>query len=178
MMLLQRVAGAHAVLVVFYLAQEAFALQVLQHLGPAVVLVQPLVTLPGLLGHVACAVHDLNRVQVVFAAQFEVVHVVGRGDLEAAGAELLADVGVADDGQFAAHQGQDDAPADVFHVARVLGMHGHGRVAEHGFGPGGGHGKEPRLVLEGILDVVEMALARGVLHLVRRTGPYGNGCTS
>ena len=66
MMLLQRVAGAHAVLVVFYLAQEAFALQVLQHLGPAVVLVQPLVTLPGLLGHVACAVHDLNRVQVVF----------------------------------------------------------------------------------------------------------------
>ncbi|KAF5036847.1 hypothetical protein DSECCO2_570890 [anaerobic digester metagenome] len=125
--------------------------------------------------HAALVVDDADGFQAVLAAQLPVVHVVGRGDLEAAGAELAVHVGVGDDRDAAAHQGQDDELADHVLVALVLGVHGHGRVAEHGLGADRGHGDEARTVLKGVAQVVERGFGRGVLDLVVGQGRVAAG---
>ena len=45
---------------------------------------------------------------------------------------------IGDDRDLAVGQGQVDVLADQVFVARVFGVHGHGGVAQHGLGPGGG----------------------------------------
>ena len=156
------VAFAHVVLVVADVVEKVQLLELLDHglagHGPvhaAVLLRRVVVDATGL-------VHDGDGFQAVFAPELEVVHVVGRGHLEAARAEFALDVGVGDDGNAPADQGQDDVLADEFLVALVLGMHGHGRVAEHGLGPGGGHGHEGVGALHRIADMVELANVGGV----------------
>jgi hypothetical protein len=96
----------------------------------------------------------------------EVVGVVGRRDLERAGAELHVHILVGDDGDLAVHEGQDHGLADHVLVARVIGVHGHGRVAEHGLGPGGGDGDAALPFRVGIRDPPQAALHGAVLHLV------------
>jgi hypothetical protein len=70
-----------------------------------------------------------------------VVEVVGRGDLDDAGAELAVDVVVGDDRDVALAQGQAHRLADQVGVALVFRVHHHGHVAEHGLGAGGGDGE-------------------------------------
>ena len=61
--------------------------------------------------------------------------------------------------------------ADQRLVARVIGMHRHRGVAQHGFGPGGGDGDELVAVLDRIFDVPEMALDLDVLDFQVATPP-------
>ena len=94
---------------------------------------------------------------------------MGRGDLDDAGAERRVDQErIGDDRDPAAGQGQLDVLADQVFVARVVGMHGHGRVAEHGLGPGGGDVQDfaARRAGDRILDGPEMAGDLFVIDLV------------
>ena len=68
------------------------------------------------------------------AADLEVVRVVGRGDLDRAGAERRVDVVVGDDGDAAADERQLDGLADQAGVAGIVRVHRDGGVAEHGLG--------------------------------------------
>ena len=89
-------------------------------------------------GHLAEGVEDVDRVQPVTLADLEVVEVVGRGDLHRARALGRVGVLIGDDGDRAADDGQFHRLADQALVARVVGMNGHGGVAQHRFRPGGG----------------------------------------
>ena len=83
-------------------------------------------------------VEDVDQRQAVALADLEVVEVVRRRDLHRAGALLRIGVVVGDDRDAAADERQDGELADQMLVALVVGMHGHGGVAQHGLGPGGG----------------------------------------
>ena len=83
-------------------------------------------------------------------AQGKVVGIVRGRHLDRAGAEVAADPLVENDGDFAADERQAQLFAVQMQVALVLGMNGHGHVAEHGLGARGGH----RQKLAGLLAVV------------------------
>jgi hypothetical protein len=82
-----------------------------------------------------------------------VVEVVGRGDLDAAGAEGGVGVFVSNDGDAAAGEGQFDQFADEVLVARVLRVHRHGAVPEQGLRAGGGDHHIASAVGEGVAHV-------------------------
>ncbi len=70
----------------------------------------------------------------------KIVRIVRGRDLDRAGAEFTVDEVVGDDGDFAAGNRQREQHAANVQVALILRVHGHRRVAEHGFRPRGGHG--------------------------------------
>ena len=92
---------------------------------------------PFLIGHRADDVRgpreDVEHGQAVTLAERVVVEVVRGRDLHAAGAEFAVDVVIGDDRNLAVAERQDHRLADQMPVALVLRVHGHGRVAEHGF---------------------------------------------
>ena len=120
-------------------------------------------------------VHDVDHRKVVTLADLEVVEVMRGGDLHAARAELGVDEdGVRDNRDLAVHEGMLDRLADEVGVARVLGMHGHRRVAQHGLGAGGRHhdlgdlgtiGAGHGTLGQGVGEAVQLALVVLVLDL-------------
>ena len=102
-------------------------------------------------------------------AEREVVGIVRGRHLHRAGAELAADPLVEHDGNLAIHQRQAQLFAVQMQVALVLGMNGHGHVAEHGFGARRGDGQELAGVLavvaeNGIANLPQVALVLVVDH--------------
>ncbi len=79
---------------------------------------------------------------MVALGEGEVVGIVRGRDFDGAGAEVAADPGIDHDGNLAIHQWQAQLFAVEMEVALVLGMNGHGGVAEHGFGARGGNSQE------------------------------------
>ena len=87
-------------------------------------------------------------------------------DLHRARALLRVGIFVGDDRDAAADERQDRELADQVLVALVLGMNGHGHVAEHRLGTRGRHGDEAvGHALDGVADVPEVALDLDLLHL-------------
>ena len=113
---------------------------------------------PGILVHGGVGVQDIDQRQVVPLGHLEVHRVVGRGDLDGAGAEGGVDGFIGDDGYLAVDGGQDDLLADHRLEALVVGVDGHGRIAEDGLRAGGGHGNKLAFALrQRIADIVEVA---------------------
>ena len=119
---------------------------------------------------------NVDQGQAVAGAQLVVVEIMGRRDLDAAGAELRVHPGIRDDGQFPAHQGQARLAADQASVALVLWMHGQGGVAQHGFRAGGGDCEKilavrrMRAVAQGVAEAPQAAILLPVLDF-----QIGNG---
>ena len=103
-------------------------------------------------------IEDVDLFKVVAPAEFEVVEVVGRRDLDRAAAELLVDIFVGDDRDLAVHQRQQHLFADQVGVAFVLGMHGDGGIAEHRLGTGGRHHQVPVGADHRVAQVPQMPL--------------------
>ena len=82
---------------------------------------------------------DVDGGQAVATPALEVVRVVAGRHLHSARAVLRVDEVVGHDGKLAAQQRQAEVLADDVAVAIVVRVHGHGGVAEHRLGPGGGH---------------------------------------
>ena len=97
-------------------------------------------------------------------ADFEVVGIVGRGHLQCSGAGGQVHVGIPNDGNLPVHQRQDHCRSGQVCVAFVVGVDGHGRVAQHGFRACGGHGDRTAAVGIRVADMVEMAVEVLVLH--------------
>jgi hypothetical protein len=105
----------------------------------------------GLLGE------DVDRGQAVALGDLPVSGVVGRGDLDRAGAELAVDGRVRHHRDRPVDQGQAHRPADQVAVAGVVGVDGHGGVAQHRLGPRGRHPDEARPVLERVPQAGQLA---------------------
>ncbi len=114
--------------------------------------------------HRRVGVHDRDDGQPLAAADLEVVGVVAGRHLQRAGAEGHLHVLVGDDGNFAVEDGHEGHAADVLGVAFVVGMDGHGRVAQDRLRPRRGHGQEAAAG-DGVLEVVEFALFFDVFDL-------------
>ena len=115
-------------------------------------------------GHVAVVGENAHDGQVVALAHFVVVGVMGRGDLHHTGALFHIGMLVADDGDFFIDQGQDHVAAMQMGIAGVIGVDGHGGIAQHGFGTGGGQLQHFAGFLHGIEDVPEIAVLFFVFH--------------
>ena len=107
---------------------------------------------------------DLSRAfRLVALADVEVVEVVGRRDLDRAGALLGVGIGVGDDAHQPPDQRQAHVGADQGLEALVVGMDRDGAVAEHRLGPGRRHGDDRAGLLavgvdDRIVEIIEMAV--------------------
>jgi hypothetical protein len=88
---------------------------------------------------------------------------VRRRDLHGAGAERRVDLLVGHDRDAPVRQRQGDLLADQVPIARVVGVHGHGGVAEHRLGPRGRH--HDRLVTVAVADRDQLPVVLGVVDL-------------
>ena len=150
--------------VLLYALQQPRLLEVFHNLDAGLKAVQPRVG-AGLGVHRAVGVHDRDDGQPVALAEVEVCRVMARRDLEGAGAELRLDGIVANDGDAPAEDGQHHFLADELRVARVVGVHGNGGVAEQRLGAGRRDSQAAVAIHQGVVDVVEMALGLAVLDL-------------
>ena len=123
-------------------------------------------------------VKDVNLLQVVRLAHSKVVGVMRRRNLHKAGAKVLVDVPVREDGNLAVHNGQHHGLAHELGLLRVLRRDGNSRVAQHGLGARGGHGNVLDAVDglgERIAQEPQVALLVVVLRLVVRDGGAAHG---
>ena len=192
------VAGAHLVLQGLDLLQEAALFQVgqnslaclqrshagvlaaVQHMG----LVDGVLTggkqsiggsLVGSAGHVAVVSEHAHDGQVVAQTDLKVVGVVGGGDLHDTGALGHIGVLIADDGDFLVQQGQHHMAAVQMGVAGILTVDGHGGIAQHGLGAGGGQLQHLAGLLDRVQQMPEAAVLLLVLHLGIRDGGVAVG---
>ncbi len=92
-------------------------------------------------------------------AAFEVVGIVSWGDLDRAGAELRIDQHrIRDDLEFIPGDGVLDRFADLRLVPRIIRVHRHRRVAEHGLRPRGRDHDLAAAIGQRIGELVELAL--------------------
>ena len=71
---------------------------------------------------------------------FKIGRIMRRSDFDRAGAEFHIHGLVADYGNLAVLDGQDNPPTYKFFISFILGIYCHGRVSQHSLGPHGGHG--------------------------------------
>jgi hypothetical protein len=89
---------------------------------------------------------------------FVVGEVVGGSDLHAAGAELTIHEIIGNDRDQAIGQWQPHALANQPTVAVILGVHGHGAVAEQGFWPCGGNHQMTAAVFQRIAQMPQVSI--------------------
>ena len=116
-------------------------------------------------GDLAVAVEHQVLRQIVAQADLKVVGVVAGRDLHAAGAELHIGVLIADDGDLAPDERERERFADHVLIARVLGVHRNGGVAEHRLGTGRGDLHAAGTVRQRIADMPEEAVLLHVFDL-------------
>ena len=120
-------------------------------------------------------VDGAHALGLVPLADLEIVEVMRRRDLDCAGALFRIGIFVCHDRDEAPHQRQARLGADARDIARVLGMHGDRRVAQHGLRARGGDGQHlaglgAGRVHQGIIEVVEMAVRVLRQRLAQRRG--------
>ena len=104
-------------------------------------------------------VEDVDHLEAIALANFEVVEVVRRGDLYRARTGLRVGIGIAGNGNETTDQRQVDGFADQRLIARVFGVHHHAGIAQHGFRAGGGNGDmAPILTVDGVAEVPEVTV--------------------
>ena len=164
--------GAHLVGVGFHFFQQTFFGQFLFDGLAHCETVHALVVQPVLVEG-SVVVEDVDDFQTVFVAQHLVVDIVRRGSLQAAGTEFDVHVFVFDHRDAASDDGHDDAFAVKVPVAWVVRVDAHGRIAEDGFGTGGGHYDIVIGTFHVVTQVVQFALLFDIDHFFVRDGGEG-----
>ena len=113
---------------------------------------------------------DVEQRQLVALPHRVVIEIVGRSDLDAAGAEAGVHVLVGDDRDVSTGQRQRHVQADQVLVAFVAGMDRHGGIAQHGFRAGGGDDQITAALGQRVADVPHEAVFFVADHLQVRHG--------
>ena len=159
------IAARHHELVCLNLLQEPGVLQIRDDAPACLVAVQTHVGRRSLVVDAGIGGEDVDARKAMATAHLVVVEVVGRGDLQAARAELLVHHLIGDHRDGAARQGQIQHLSDIPPVTVVVGVHGDRDVAEHRLGP---RGRDHQVALargQRIADVPELARLLGRLDL-------------
>ncbi len=109
--------------------------------------------------------HDVDQRQRVAPADLVVVEIMRGRDFHAAAAELRVDVFVADHRDLACRERQAQSAADQGAIALIRRVHGHRRVAQHGFRPRGRDHQMAAAVRQGIAQMPQTAVLLGGDHL-------------
>ena len=159
------VAVPHAVGVRLYLYEIAELFELFHNCLAALITVHAAV-FAGKLVHGAVLVHHLYDGQLMAKTHLEVVGVVRGRDLNAARAVLHVGMLVGDHGYGLVYYGQNYVFADIFLISLVIRVYGHGCIAEHGLGTGGGNYQSLRVrTLEEVFQMPEMRIFVHILHL-------------
>ncbi len=114
---------------------------------------------PGVGVERAVEVEDVDELQPVPLARLEVLEAVPGRDFHRAGAELRIDqLRIGDDGELAPEDRMAHVLADHRLVARIVGVHRDGRVAQHRLRARGGDDDLPRAIGQWIGEFVQFAL--------------------
>ena len=122
--------------------------------------------IPRVLVHGRVGVHHHDGGQAVPLAQLEVVGIVGRRHFHRARPELWIHRLVEDDRDLAAEERQDGRSPLERGVALVLGVHRHRHVPQHRLGARGRHHDVLLRPLDGIHQVVELAVRVLMVHFL------------
>ena len=106
-----------------------------------------------------------DLLEPVTSADFEVVRIVARGDLQGARSEIGLHVFVGDDRQLTADQWQEGGLPEQLPVTLIAGVNRHRGVREHGLGANRCDGHDAVAARERIVDVIERVGDRAILHL-------------
>ena len=100
--------------------------------------------------------------QIMAHADLEVRLVVGGRDLESAGAEFDVHMVVRNHRNFRVGERAIHRAADVFRIARILGIHRHRHVTHQSFRAGGGNLQElAGCICEFVFHIIQLRLLRG-----------------
>ena len=161
---LAAVVGTDSVAMGNYLHQKAQLLQILDDGFSRLIAVHTVVPGSGAV-HSGVVVQDADLFQIVAFSYFKVVGVVGRGDLHAAGTELLVNIFVRDHRDLTSGQREFQHLADQVLIALILRVHCHGGIAQHRLRTGGGDLHEAAFFShDRVVDVPEEAVHIHVLH--------------
>ena len=164
------IAGANVVLVVLGLDEVAALFQIAQNSLAAFVTIQTLI-LAAVFVDRCVLVEDQNLLEVVTLTHLEVVRVMARRGLNAAGTEFHIDIIVGEDRNFAIHDRQDTGLANQMLVTLVVGVDCNTGIAHEGLRTGGCNNEVLVGILDRILDVPQLAGLGFVLNLsVRQCG--------
>ncbi len=155
---------------------KAERVKVLNHLGPRLKPVHAAIGSGHFIVQLTRIREDIDERQIMAASDFEVVEVVRGRDLHRARALLRIGVLVGDDGNLPANERKPDfCPRfEKRGIALVRGVHGHGRVAQHGLGPRRRDNDMIRLVAlhflgQRVFEIIQVAV-RVALHQFRKGG--------
>ena len=151
-------------LVVLDLNEVAAFLEVLNNRLAALVAVHALVLAAVCVDGRVLVEHE-DLLEVVTLTHLEVVRVVARRNLDAAGAELHVNVLVAEDRDLAVHDREDAGLADEMLVALVVRVDRDAGIAHEGLRTGGRNDQIARAVCERVADVPQLARLGLVLNL-------------
>ena len=90
-------------------------------------------------------------------SHLKVIGVMSRGNLYHAGSEFLIHISVGNYGYLPANQGQYHRLSDDILITFILRIHGQRRIAQHGFRTCGSYLHKAIAVLDGIVNMPEMA---------------------
>ena len=106
---------------------------------------------------------------------FIIIEIMGRRDLDTAGAEFRVHMPIGNNGDGAARQGQFHCPAYQFPVTVVVRMNRHRGVAQHGFGTRRRHHQAAVAVGARIANMPEMSFFFLCQHLQVGDGRVQHG---
>ena len=150
--------------VVLDMIEEALLLQIGEHALAGLEPVEAAIGFRRIFVDRRVGVENVDHVEVLPAADLEVVEVVGRRHLDRARALLRVGIVVGNDRQLAADQRQDRHLADQVLVALVVRVDGHAGVAQHGLRAGRGDDNvAPFFALDRISQVPHVALGFDLL---------------
>ena len=97
--------------------------------------------------------------QIMAPPDLKIIEVMRGRDLDRAGALFWIGIFIRHHRNGAAQQRQDHALADQILEARIIGMHGNGRITQHGLWPRGRHHQEaPRRTFHRVAQIPQTAL--------------------
>ena len=104
-------------------------------------------------------VQDVDHFQIVALADFKVIEVVRRGDLDRTRARLRVSIVVANDRDHTTDERQFDVLANQILITLIRRINRNTRIAQHGLRPRGGHNdKAAGFARDGIAEVPEIAV--------------------
>ena len=110
-------------------------------------------------------VKDVDQRQIVALTDLEVVEIMSRGDLDRARALFRVGIFIGNNRDQTSNDRQAHELADQVLIALILRVHGHRRVAQHGFRTGGRDHDLARAILEWIGEMPIEAVNLTLLDL-------------